>query len=621
MFREDYKQCNEYINPDPELIDNILKSGNRKVIMPRRRTTLEKIAAVAACLLIVFSSMFLAYQNALNKSFVTAVKDYGELYNLIQTMKKHDKVTDVIDNVNLMFENGLIVRKDKTQGGLNVSTDDAVLSSDQDTYTRDYSDTNVQVKGVQESDIVKTDGEYIYALSRNNIYIIKANGEDMEVMSKIHTAGDIKNAMPYTRELYITRNRLIVIKLQKYMSASSWLYYYETEVDIYDITDKVNPELINSLGQSGHILSSRMIGDTLYLMTNYYIVGEPTEDPHSFVPYLMNNNIDGDIMIKPEDICIAPSPTSYRYLVVTGIDTQNPHEHVSSKAVFSSGNNIYASLENLYVAAASTKTGKLSTEILKFSLKDGVVDVTATGNVPGRILNQFSMDEHKGFFRIVTTNDVNNLYVLDKDLNVVGSLEGLAKDESIYSVRFSGDVGYFVTFRQVDPLFAVNLEDPTKPKVLSELKIPGFSNYLYIYRDNLLFGLGKDADISGQVGTLKLSMFDVSDKTQVYEKHKMILGDEYRDTPALANHKAILISPERNIIGFFTMNDFLVFTYDEETGFIQLAALSLEGKAERSLVRGFYIDDYLYIYYTEGILVFSLDNFDKVGQILMDTAS
>ena len=291
----------------------------------------------------------------------------------------------------------------------------------------------------------------------------------------------------YPWEMYVTNNRIVIIR--------STVCGEETRVDIYDISDKTKPKYINGLGQGGYCLSSRMIGDTLYLLTNFVFDENYTKDPNTFIPYLINfqNNKGEKTLMDPSDISMIPYPKQYRYLVVTGIDTQNPEEHISSKAVFGSGDNVYANLENIYVASVTRKDLKDTTRLLRLSLDKGVVDVENVGSVPGRILNQFSMDEYDGYFRIVTQsdNEGSNLFVLDDKLKIIGRLEGLAKGESNFSVRFNGDIGYFVTAKMInykfyDPLFTVDLSDPENPTIMSALDIPGYSSYLHPYGENLL---------------------------------------------------------------------------------------------------------------------------------------
>lgn len=601
MFRNDYKECNESIKPDAKLIEKIINADRSKtkvVYVRKKRNLIQRAGTYAAVLLIIFSTLFLVYNNALNKEYITKVKEYKDIYTLMQAMEKKTEINLLKDDVINFF----VPKRTDMQYG------EIVIDGSLSNSAANFSDTNIQVAGVQEADIVKTDGKYIYASSEKGVYIIKADGKDLKEVATINPNDMV------IRELFITKDRLIVIKTYVIDTETR-----ETVVDIYDITDKEHPKYINTLGQSGLYFSSRMIGDTLYLLSQYNLKHEITKDPSTFIPYLINNK-HGNGLMKADDISIAPSPSHYKYLVITGIDTQDPDTHVSSKAIFSSGENIYSSQENLYVATTANKYHNQETKLLKFSLKDGDISVKATGNVPGKILNQFSMDEYNGYFRICTTNQANNLYALDEDLKIVGSLEEIARDERIYSVRFDGDIVYFVTFRQVDPLFTVNLTDPTNPKILSELKIPGFSQYLHVYGDNLLFGFGRDADHGGTALGLKLSMFDIADKGAVYEKHNVILDYDFApSSEALYNHKAMLIEPERNIIGFLTEgNRYLVFSYDEEDGFIFEAELKI-GRANKhnsvSKARGFYINEYLYIYSPQGIEVFSMNTFELAGYL------
>lgn len=184
--------------------------------------------------------------------------------------------------------------------------------------------------------------------------------------------------------------------------------------------------------------------------------------------------------------------------------------------------------------------------------------------------------------------------MFDENLDLIGKIDGLAKNEKVYSVRFSGDTAYFVTFRTVDPLFTVDLSDPANPVILSELKIPGFSNYLHPYSDGLLFGLGQDADErTGWTRGMKLSMFDVSDPHAVSEKHCLKL-DSY-SSEALYNHKAILVSAEKDLIGFPTETGYVIYGYDTEKGFYKKAETALEKLWASHDIRGLYSGDYVYI--------------------------
>lgn len=212
------------------------------------------------------------------------------------------------------------------------------------------------------------------------------------------------------------------------------------------------------------------------------------------------------------------------------------------------------------------------TSVYKFSIQEGSTEYLGKGTVQGRILNQFSMDENNGYFRIATTQNkytenkfemTNNLYILDPAMNMTGKIENIAPGERIYSVRFLGDRGYMVTFKTVDPLFVLDLKNPSEPKILGELKIPGYSNYLHPYDENHIIGFGKEAveieeqHWSGQ-GTvknayylgMKVALFDVSDVNNPKEKFKIEIGDRGTDSELFWNHKALLFSKEKNIMAF-----------------------------------------------------------------------
>ncbi len=196
------------------------------------------------------------------------------------------------------------------------------------------------------------------------------------------------------------------------------------------------------------------------------------------------------------------------------------------------------------------------TIIHKIGIDDGKIEYTAKGEIDGQLLNQFSMDENKDYLRVASTVNIwnrkriqyNNVYVLDDDMEVVGSLTGIAPDEKIYSTRFLGDKLYMVTFKQIDPFFVIDLSDVTNPEIAGELKIPGYSDYLHPYDENHIIGIGKEADYEGKVGGLKIALFDVSDISNPIEIDKMEIGDKGSDSAALHDHHAFLFSKEKNLL-------------------------------------------------------------------------
>lgn len=538
-------------------------------------------------------------------------KTYSELYAIIKESNDQKKIYTTYDGL----------------GDKNINTSN-----------ENYSKTNVQVSGVDEADIVKTDGKYIYSLSNNYLYITEVNNGVINSSSKIKSRDENKNFNSYYQEMYIKDNKLIVIK-----NTNSYRTYdlttdsnlmlpigsAETSVVIFDITDKTKPIKINELSQSGYYSSSRLVDDYLYIITNQHVYDIKEDNIKSYVPILRGEK---EITVPIEDILIAPKPSSNSYVTITGIDINDSKKHMSSKSILGSSSNIYADLNNIYIASIEDPyyTNSAKTNIMKFSMDKGILNLDATGEVRGTILNQFSMDEYNDYFRIVTTfqeynrfkidsifapdEDVNitknNLYILDENLKQVGSIEGLAKGERVYSVRFDGDIGYFVTFKQVDPLFVVDLSNPKDPIIKTELKIPGFSEYLHVYNDKYLFGLGKDADEKGRVQSMKISMFDITNKNNVIEKYKTKIGDSSSWSEASYNHKAIIISKEKDIIAFPLNNKYVIYRFIDNDGFKLLKEVRFNDGYYSNL-RGLYINDYLYVVSNQAIKTLNLNTLEE----------
>ncbi len=627
---KNYKADMDSLNPSRESVE-------ASKIHPRKRkhftgNPVKRIPALAAVLALVVVATFAlaAIPGTQIKTFknneIRKASNYAQLYN------------EINEKIKSMEYVGGGVREDVIYDDIGT----AVPPGNTNGASPEHSDTNLQVAGVQEADIVKNDGNYIYALAGNTVYIIKAKDGILTPVSTFSISGDQAEEKPdydekidysynYSIDMYATRTRLIVLKSNYYRSYNN-SYKNITYAEIYDISDRENPEFIATLGQDGYNLSSRMIGDTLYLISSYYVYEIDPDKTETFVPAVYAD--ENSSLIPPEDISICPVYNYINYTVVSGIDTVKG-ERVSNTASLGSAEMVYANTQNLYIAGASYETveadnkitEKSSTLIQRYTLDDGRVEFTASGTVSGRVLNQFSMDEHKGFFRIVTTvnsysytryndtivydtiavsdfqnNQTNSLYILNNDLEVVGKIEGLAKEERVYSVRFDGDYGYFVTFRQVDPLFTVDLSDPANPVILSQLKIPGFSDYLHKFDNGLLFGLGRNGNDEGSIDYLKLSMFDISDPTDVKEINKEVITGEYY-SQASYNHKAILINAEKNIIAFPADRAVYVYSYTNEEGFVLKAKLAFENTDDENAywyysyngVRTLYIGDYFYV--------------------------
>ena len=608
-----------------------------------------------------------AKRNNLASKPVSGIKDVSGL-----SAVSYKDVFDAVSPLVMDLRNGAVYDMAKTESGGEVAPSavpgaaapaDTAESAADSGGSSDFSSTNVQVQGVDEGDIVKTDGKYIYILDENKLTIASAEGTDSKIISST-TLVEVSNnsdnfggsyiyTNEYCSELYINGTNLIVVTT----------YYYDSYIDtplteavytneqitylyIYDVSDPANPSLSHKLGQDGYYLTSRMIGGTIYLLTNHSVHTEPREDePHTYVPSLYADGTSSSV--RPDCIAIMPNVSYASYSVVCSYDI-SAGEIISNSNLLGGGSTVYMNSNSLYIAqfeysetesepytedaySVVDYTSESKTGIVRFSLSDGQAEITASSSVPGYLESQFSMDEYNGYLRLVTTSDksswsvytdpqhdftnyvwdeavtANALYILDSNLNIVGSIENIAKDERIYSARFDGDIGYFVTFRQVDPLFAVDLSDPANPTILSELKIPGFSEYLHLYSDGRLFGLGMAADVdTGRTQGLKLSMFDTSNPRDVTEKHTLTL-DSY-SSEALYNHKAILISSSRNIIAFPEDNFFSVYGYADDTGFYQRAKISSDINWSWNS-RGLYVGDFAYIVSGRTISIFDMESF------------
>jgi len=351
---------------------------------------------------------------------------------------------------------------------------------------------------------------------------------------------------------------------------------------IYDVSDRYNPVLEREAGIEGDYVSSRLIGHTLYFIANKYIYGDIEQYDGTVCPRFTDSAQGAEFVEIPlEDIAYCPPIIINSYLLTAGIDTMEPKEEMNVTTILGSAGDVYVSQDNLYVTVYAGFYGirpmiltagdvfepayEEATLIYKFSLSDGNAEYVSKGQVPGSVLNQFSMDEYGTTFRVATTTGYssNAVYVLDSNLNIRGSLEGLAPGERIYSARFIGNRAYVVTFKTVDPLFVIDLSDSTAPKVLGALKIPGYSDYLHPYDETHLIGFGKDTmtvpykDSSGKVISetayylgMKISLFDVSDveNPKVVAEYK--IGDRGTDSALLQDHKALLFNKDTGLLAF-----------------------------------------------------------------------
>jgi len=460
----------------------------------------------------------------------------------------------------------------------------------------DYSGTNIQVEGVDEADIVKTDGNYIYLVKGERVIIAHAYpAGDMKIINTLNFAD--KNFTP--DEMYVDDRYLIVIGHTNRYRDNPVIMPMKDTVDeiipeiypppyrremvkaiVYDIGDKAGINQVRELELDGRYVSSRKIGQSLYLVANKSIYYYPQKEMDDLKPLIRDTVIGNEyVEIDYSNIKCFPNFVEPNYLIVAGINLDRPEEKADINTYLGFGGNIYASLKNMYIAVTGyryeVKDDKNIdyTKVYKFAMNDGKIKYTAGGEVPGTILNQFSMDEYNGCFRIATTKgDIwrtdeytskNNVYVLDDGLKIIGKLEDIAPGERIYSVRFVGDRGYMVTFKTVDPFFVIDLKEPDRPEILGALKIPGYSNYMHPYDENHIIGFGKDTIELGQKGGngsktesmayytgMKMAVFDVTDVSNPVEMFKEKIGDRGTDSELLYNHKALLFSKDKDLLAF-----------------------------------------------------------------------
>jgi inhibitor of cysteine peptidase len=528
----------------------------------------------------------------------------------------------------------------------------------------DYSKTNIQVEGVDEPDIVKSDGEYLYVASSNKVLILKAYpANDAQVVADLQLNGTVAG-------LFVSGDRLVVFESVYqdivFGSMPSTVFPSESmvQIKVYDIADRSNPVLVRTTSSDGWYFTARMIGDYVYVIINapaYLSEGEVT------LPIIIKQG--GVEEINATDVYYM-NITDYNYGFTTVFAVNIKDESVEpthETFLLGASSVIYASLNNVYLAIPSydPETSVEMTHIVRILVQGNTISSEASGEVPGQVLNQYSMDEYEGYFRIATTTGSvsrtlgqstasNNVYVLNMNLTVVGRLEDIAPGEKIYSARFMGSRCYLVTFKKVDPLFVIGLDDPAAPRVLGKLKIPGFSDYLHPYSENLLIGIGKETvdaeegDFAWYQG-IKIALFNVSDVENPRQVAEYIIGDRGTDSPVLSDPKDFLFDRDRNLLaipillaqinesqypggvppnayGEYVWQGLYVFTITENSITLRGRVTHIDNEddflksgyyfySEYSVKRGLYIEDMLYSISDMKVKVNDLTSLESVNEI------
>ncbi len=658
MFKDNYQHAMDGIKPSDSAVANTLEMINDEN-KPKRRLPKNTVRiAIASCLalIICLTSVFAVFKFANDDN-----GGYGDhTLSGIRRAESYDDVNAVIKNiysVNIFDAIFIATRKDTlgeaVQEDALVKPGTSVTTNSSSTDSKDYSDTNNQIQGVQEADIVKTDGNYIYSLSvqEKELRIVKIEGNEMQLTSSLSIGSESVN------EMLLTGDKLCIIGTN-----SSKKQYTQTVCHYYDISDKSAPKLSVTLTQDGWYNSSRSIGNKIYVITTFQKLETNYLNAKSTVIPTVNG-----AEIPAEDIWLPDEAASASFTILTSYDTVSGDGNFSDAiSVLGVSNNIFSAKENLYLTATRSASesdeminggySSVNTCIFRIPLTEDNIDVNGSACIPGNVLNQFSMNENDGCLSVATniqiTNksadgksvsfsgqQVNRVYCLDKDMNVSGVSADMGINESIKSVRYIGNIAYVVTFRQTDPLYAVDLNNRTNPTVLSELKIDGFSTYMQQFTESLLFGIGYDADSqSGMTTGLKLTMFDITDNKSITDIDSYVIkwgGATSAYTEATYNHKAVLISGKKNIIGIpmtvsgssiemengaasLDYKTVFCYTFFEFTDNKIIEKKTVNIGTDREFygeIRGLYIEDNAYVVSDHGIICLSLESMTVLSRL------
>ncbi len=497
-----------------------------------------------------------------------------------------------------------------------------------------YSKTNVQVKGIDEADILKTNGNLI-AFSQRKTYLINPlPPENASIINNLSLSGN----------LYLVNDTLIIIDGEK--------------IHAYNISDPIHPKIIWKKSLEGVYIDSRLYNASLYLIirkndiecpiiwneyrigydkyyipiippiyTNYfdvtYIISKidinegkirnsvAIVGSYQTTIYMSKNNLYFAYRLAPNEEKIMLNfiyENSEKYFpnnISSKIRRVIENKDFGDKAKFIE---ITETIEKYLKSLQSEERNNIKNKLQKdfeYYLEDHWEEIEFTGiakidlknfevksgKVSGHLINNFAMDEYKGYLRVASTignwkyrdKTTNNIYVLDKELNLVGKLTGLEKGERIYAVRFIEDKAFMITYKETDPLLVIDLKNPESPKLLGELKIPGYSTYLHPIGNNLFIGIGKDEDRK-----LKISLFNISNLENPEEIDKYKLDEWW--SPALRDYHAFLWDDKHEIVFLPVNNHGYIFKIKNGISMVK------DDKHKTVVLRALFIDDYIYAF-------------------------
>lgn len=623
---------------DNVISQDVLKSGKKK-----KSKLVKGIIAVAGAAAVI--ALVIAGSRIGNKIYIDNIvygtvvdngfkklESYEKLSEYLVAREKEanrvtikDKISDIIYGYGSIKNDAILT---ETENALESSSptankgQDFSGSSDEMNSEEEFSDTNVRTEGVAEADCIKTDGKYIYVLCGTELNIIKPGGENTKYINKvdIKTLIDKKlggNFAIDTEDMIVYSDKIIVLGQREQEGRDD---KGATYVMVFDAGNIQDISVIECFEIDGRYLECRMYNEYLYICTKYYF---DEYDIENITPEINGKDFECD------NIYLADNEDYNSYYTISSYKITDEPVLIDYKAVINDGQvRAYVTTGNIYLMSEYYKNSKSSLEILKFSYSDGKIEAKATACVDGWFEDVFCADEYKGYLRMVVTSikygdEINTLYVFDENLKETGKIEDIAPGERVYSARFDGEVGYFVTFEQVDPLFSVDLSNPAAPKIIGALKIPGFSEYMHFWGEGKMLGIGREE------GQIKLSMFNIEDSANVTEEDKCILKNTYY-SDSLYNHKAIFVNYEKNIIGFDsenlyeTKNDlrygrvYNIYSY-ENGEFVKKQELLIYDEEEQDYycnIRGMYIGDYIYIVSQSGCTrVLDVNTFEKVATV------
>lgn len=479
----------------------------------------------------------------------------------------------------MFYHNYDVIGKADNAGSIGIDSASSTESSSSSSNTKDYSTTNIQVENVDEADIVKTDGDYIYSISEDNVIITDVKDpKQPKVVATIKSEDD-----DIPEDIILYKDKLVVISTKGNQTKR---YYYNnrmnTVVKIYNITSREKPVLTKSYEMYEPYYTSRCIDNVLYVISS----GNLRKEDDEIVVGYNEDNMEKELSV--DKIKYLKDVKTTKQTLISTVDLNNETADIKLDSYLMNISNAYVSENAIYLLnqrySNDTKMpisllfglkgvfgledyyemyaeSGYYTEIYKFDIKENV-EYKAKTKVKGKTINQYSLDEKDNHLRIALyDNDGSRVAIFDEDLKQIGISDNVAKGEKMYSSRFIGDKVYFVTYKTIDPLFVMDLSNETKPKVLGKLKIPGYSTYLHPYDENHIIGIGMETkeiinrnsngkviSTTAKVVGMKMALFDVSNVNSPVQISSVVIGDSRTTSAILTNPKALLFSKEKSLI-------------------------------------------------------------------------